>query len=224
MTLFKNKYRVESNRCIWWNYSAPGQYYLTVCIQNRERMLGKVVNAEMILSPEGKILKSEILNIPTYHRRVILDEWVIMPDHIHMIVELGDYDYDNGMCGGDIIIEEIHGDDIEAIHELPLYSSPLPIKRWWHNPDYEPTTDEIKQYRKFRRRMIIPKVMGKLKMIVSKQINILNNTPGRKNWQSDYHDHIILNRRAYHNIKRYIINNPRKWEDKMRVDLKKPNR
>lgn len=57
--------------------------------------------------------------------------------------------------------------------------------------------------------------MGKLKMRTSKQINIIQNTPGRKNWQPNYHDHIIRDERSYMNIKNYIRNNPKKWnEDK----------
>lgn len=61
--------------------------------------------------------------------------------------------------------------------------------------------------------MIIPKTIGKLKMKTSKQINILRQTPGRTNWQHDYHDHIIRNKRAYQNIAQYIRNNPKKWEE-----------
>ncbi|MDD4245819.1 MAG: hypothetical protein PHO84_01540, partial [Dysgonamonadaceae bacterium] len=77
---------------------------------------------------------------------------------------------------------------------------------------YKPTIDEIKRYRKQRRQMIIPKMVGKLEMKTSKQINIKRNTPGIKNWQTNYYDHIIRDVESYHRIKNYIINNPKNWD------------
>ncbi|MFW5851506.1 MAG: hypothetical protein ACOCWB_04725 [Bacteroidota bacterium] len=59
--------------------------------------------------------------------------------------------------------------------------------------------------------MIIPKLVGKFQMQTSKQINIVRSTPGRKNWQADYYDHVIRDRESYYRIKQYIINNPKNW-------------
>ena len=61
--------------------------------------------------------------------------------------------------------------------------------------------------------MLIPKILGKFKMQTSKQINILRNTPGETNWQSNYHDRIIRNNDEYKRIKHYIINNPEEWDN-----------
>ncbi len=191
MAKFRNRYRIEPNRLQYWDYSAPGQYFLTVCIENRECILGDVDNGKMILSSAGEIVKSEIEQIPAYHPRIILDEWIIMPNHIHLIVELAEYDipgddtYDNDGDGGD---GGIGGIVVEKIHEFSL-----------------------QQYRIYRRKMLIPIIMGKFKMITSKQINILNDTPGKKNWQRDYYEHIIRDNKSYLHIKKYIRNNPKNW-------------
>ena len=61
--------------------------------------------------------------------------------------------------------------------------------------------------------MLIPKILGKFQMQTSKQINILRNTPGKKNWQPNYHDHVIRNNEEYKRIKYYIINNPQNWDN-----------
>ena len=61
--------------------------------------------------------------------------------------------------------------------------------------------------------MLIPMIMGKFQMQTSKQINIINNTPGNKNWQHNYHDHVIRNNAEYQRIKHYIKNNPLNWKD-----------
>lgn len=230
MGKFKNKYRSESNRWQYWDYSEPGKYFLTICEINRNHIFGWVENNEMIFSEYGEIVKSEILNIPTYHKRIILDEWIVMPNHVHLLIELGDYGFDNGMAndmndndmgsddmGAGDTVDEIHEFHLREFHlrefHLPRPQRPQPQRPWWHIPNHIPTPDELKQYRKQRRKMIIPKIMGKMKMLTSKQINILRNTPGRKNWQHDYHDHVIRDHPAYIRIKNYIINNPRNWDE-----------
>lgn len=225
MAKYKNKYRVESNRHRYWDYSWPGYYYITICVINRECTLGKIIDGKMYLSESGQIVQDEILNIPQYNERLQLGEWVVMPNHIHMIIEIMDGNAD-GDGGGDG-----DGDNVEKIHEFSLPKPPpQPPTRhpqqpqsqsipWWYNPDYKPTIDEIKQYRKQRRKMIIPKTIGKMKMLTSKNINILRHTEGRKNWQHDYYDHIIRNQQSLDRISNYIKNNPRNWnEDKFYKD------
>ena len=203
MEKFKGKYRIPSNRAGFWNYSSPADYYITICVSGREYILGNIINGKMILSEYGEIVKLEIKKIPEYHKRAILDIWVIMPNHIHFIISLGDYDLDNGIS----TIGDDGNDKVEKIHEFSLPTNQQ------QNTEYEPTIDEIKQYRKQRRKMIIPKILGKLQQQTSKQINVSRNTPGTKNWQANYHDHIIRNKKSYQNIRNYIINNPQKWND-----------
>jgi putative transposase len=209
---YKNKYRIESNRAQFWDYSAPGNYFLTLCIENRKCILGNVANGIMVLSEYGNIVGTEIKIIPEYHKRVLLQEWIIMPNHIHLIITLGDYDFDNGIS--DIGHTENHTDTttVEKIHEFSLPPSPPPPPQ--PQPQPQPQSEyDIKQYRKQRRKMLIPKILGKFQQQTSKQINVLRNTPGVKNWQKDYHDHIIRNNESYEKIKNYIINNPRNWDN-----------
>jgi len=236
MKKYRGKYRIEPNHANFWDYSAPAHYFITICISKRKHILGNVVNHQMILSEYGEIVKTEIIKIQEYHKRIIMDEWVIMPNHIHFIISLGDYYYDNGIPligdddgNGD---DDDDNDDVVKIHEFslppttssstlssipPTTSSSIPTTSS-SIPTTSPTIDDIKQYRKQRRKMLIPKILGKFKQQTSKQINILGNAPGRKNWQRDYYDHIIRNEKSYQNIKNYIINNPKKWkEDKFYI-------
>ena len=195
MTLYKNKYRVESNRWQYWDYSSPGSYFITVCVEDRKNIMGRIENRKMILSDTGIIVSNYFTGIPTYHKRIVLDEWIVMPNHFHCIIILGDYGFDNGVS--DV-------GDVDKIHEFYLQR---------YQQTENPTESEIKQYRKLRRKMLIPKIMGKFQMQTSKQINIINNTPGNKNWQYNYHDHVIRNDAEYQRIKYYIRNNPSKWKD-----------
>ncbi len=224
---FRNKYRIPSNRWEYWDYSRPGSYFITICTRDRACIFGEVKNGRMILSPFGQIVEDEFLELAAYHPRAILDVHVIMPNHVHCIITLGDYDFDNGLCaapavgdggagygvgGYDVGGYDVGGYDVEKIHEfsLPHHVPPVPPTPWWRNP--APTSDEIKTYRKYRRRMIIPKMVGKFQMQASKKINILRDSPGVSNWQANYHDHVIRNRAAFKCIKRYIMENPKKWK------------
>ena len=178
---YRNKYRIEPNRWQYWDYSAPGSYFITMCIEDREAILGKIINGEMHLSEYGEIVKNEFLQMGNYNKRATVDRWVIMPNHVHCIITLGHVD----------------ANAVEKIHEFSL----------------QPTEIDIKQYRRMRRKMLIPLLEGKFKTLTSKQINILRKTPGRQTWQYDYYDHVIRNNHEYDRIQQYIINNPAKWED-----------
>ena len=245
MGKFKSKYCIEPNRWKFWDYSSTANYFITICISERKCILGDVINKKMVLSDYGNIVKNEIEKIPEYHKRIILDEWVIMPNHIHLLITLGNYNFDNGVS---IIGDNNHdgntngigyvdsndtyncdgngndndpdngNDNVKKIHEFSLPSpSPSPPSPSQPPPSSQliskPSIDEIKQYRKQRRKMIIPKLTGKFQMQTSKQINILRNTPGIKNWLSNYHDHVIRNNQSYKRIKEYIINNPKNWDN-----------
>jgi len=83
---FKGKYRIKSARLKNWNYSWDAQYFVTICTQNREFYFGDIINEEMILSEIGKIAQRYWLEIPKQFPFVELNEFVVMPNHIHGIV------------------------------------------------------------------------------------------------------------------------------------------
>jgi len=62
-----------------------------------------------------------------------------------------------------------------------------------------------------RRKMLLPKIVGRFKMNSAKQINQMRNTPGISVWQRNYYEHIIRDEKSLENIRNYIINNPLQW-------------
>ena len=81
----------KRNRLEAFDYSAPGAYFITVCTQNRRNLLGRVVGGgvpdapEMQLSPIGEAVLRQIEQADKA-QRVKVDKYVIMPNHIHMIL------------------------------------------------------------------------------------------------------------------------------------------
>ncbi len=84
--LFKNKYRSGSTRKPDWDYTNPGKYFVTICTKNRFCWFGHVKEGQMELSEIGKIIFEEWQKTPDIRPNVRLDEFVIMPNHLHGIV------------------------------------------------------------------------------------------------------------------------------------------
>ena len=71
------------------DYSKPGYYFFTICSKCREPFFGRIENNHsMILSPFGKIIETTWFDLPNHNNNIILDCFVIMPDHIHGIIQM----------------------------------------------------------------------------------------------------------------------------------------
>ncbi len=86
MTLFKNRYRIESARLPSWNYGGSGWYFITICTHKRLHFFGQIIDGTVHLSAMGEIVAEEWQKTSQIRPNVILDEWVIMPNHFHGII------------------------------------------------------------------------------------------------------------------------------------------
>jgi REP element-mobilizing transposase RayT len=86
MARYKGRFRVESTRLPSWNYADPGWYFVTICTQSGYPFFGEIVGHRMHLSPIGEIVAKEWQRTPGIRRNVALDEWCIMPNHLHGIL------------------------------------------------------------------------------------------------------------------------------------------
>ncbi|MCL6099659.1 MAG: transposase [Bacteroidetes bacterium] len=84
--LYQNKYRIESARLKGWDYTNNAWYYITICTKNKSCFFGRIAKERMCLSAVGKIVEEEWLATPKIRRDLELDEWIIMPNHIHVII------------------------------------------------------------------------------------------------------------------------------------------
>ncbi len=177
------KHHRRSIRLREYDYSQPGAYFVTICAQNRECLFGNIVNGCMVLNDDGKITDHCWLEIPIHYPYVKLDEFVIMPNHVHGIIIIND------------------NSNVGAIHESPLQSP----QQW--------KSSKMDKYKRQRRLMTLPKIIGRFKMISAKQINQLRQTPGINVWQRNYYEHIVRDENDLNRIRQYIANNPANWEN-----------
>ncbi|MCB1159724.1 MAG: hypothetical protein KDK45_19650, partial [Leptospiraceae bacterium] len=88
MSLYKNKYRIESARKKNWDYTSPAYYFITICTRDRKHYFGEIKNGIMELNPVGKIIHDEWYKTQSMRPNIYLDEFIIMPNHIHGIIQI----------------------------------------------------------------------------------------------------------------------------------------
>lgn len=94
MTLYQNKYRVESARYPGWDYRARGWYFVTICSHLKTHLFGEVVCGQMRFSQIGAIAESELRSLNSHYNNVEVNTHVVMPNHVHVIIVIeGDHAY-----------------------------------------------------------------------------------------------------------------------------------
>lgn len=88
MSLYRDQYRVESTRLPGWDYAGRGWYFVTLCTHHRARLLCDIRDGCVCPSAIGRIVAEEWQRTPLVRPNVVLDVWVIMPDHLHGILRI----------------------------------------------------------------------------------------------------------------------------------------
>ena len=84
----------KPNRLKEFDYSQPNAYFITICTKNKEKLFWENVGAsiarpeDMNLSQYGKIVKEAIEKIPNIYPTITVDNFVIMPNHIHLLLQI----------------------------------------------------------------------------------------------------------------------------------------
>lgn len=86
MSLYKNKYRIESARCQNWDYTANGYYFITICTRDRQCLFGDIIDGKIQLSVIGQIVAEEWQKTEQIRSNVQIDASVVMPNHLHGIL------------------------------------------------------------------------------------------------------------------------------------------
>lgn len=189
MEKFRNKYRTSSHRKPNWDYSSNAFYFLTIVTQNRECNLGNIGysnhNATIELSDFGKIVENEWYKSFEIRNELILHQWILMPNHLHAIIE-------------------IHNETIENKNNIS--SEIVTIKR--NMPIRLPKS--ISSFIAGFKSSVNTKIDD---YIDANKLQIPKYNRNNHFFQPNYYDHIIRNQSEYDRISNYIINNPSKWNN-----------
>ena len=197
MTKFKGIYRPESTRLKGWDYSSAGYYFITICTKNREPFFGDVKGDDIHLNPVGEIANMYWSEIPSHFTNTTLDEFIIMPNHVHGIIVIKDTS-----------VETQHVASPQGHVASPQGHVASPQGHAASPPHH---TQKSNTNREFG-----PLQPGSLSTIIRSYKSAVTRW-ARKNgyndfaWQTRFYDHIIRDETSLQSICQYICDNPLKW-------------
>ncbi len=201
---YKDTYRIESARLKNWDYGWDGLYYITICTGGRECYFGDIEDNEIKFSETGSIADHIWSDIPNKFHFIELDEYIVMPNHIHgilKIIKTGDYQKNNS--SSDLKRDEESRDSRDAINRVSTIT----------------TDDELNVNKETQKGGITgiknPMLHDNLSRAIRWYKGRLTFEARKFNpdfcWQSRFHDSIIQDSKALNNIRIYIKENPRNW-------------
>ena len=200
MTLFKDKYRVETTRLAGWDYRSAGYYFVTICTHERACYLGEISDGAMLLSHQGEIVAEEWQQTGILRGNVTLDEWVIMPNHFHAIIAITadvalhiDSKIDNPKTETCQRHVSTVGVDVVSVETSPVARLDSTLRLG---------VSGLKSGS-------LGAIINQFKSVCTKRIRAAGHDFG---WQTRYYDQIIRDEKSLHDIREYIVNNPLKWE------------
>ena len=113
----KNLPTRKRNRLQNYDYSLCGAYFITICTQKKQNYFWKNVGAtigrpqDIELSPYGEIVSDAIKNIPLTYPALMVERYVIMPNHIHLLLRVCSDEYGRPMVAPTIsrVINQLKG-------------------------------------------------------------------------------------------------------------------
>lgn len=195
-------YHRRSIRLKGYDYDRAGAYFVTICVHQRERLLGQVVDGAMGLNLAGEAVRSVWKGLPARFPQVDLDEFVVMPNHFHGILFL----IEPPDVGAPLV--GAHVDERNNHVGAPLVGAQDfgNARTNWAGTNRAPT----------RGAPTLGDIIGTFKSLsTNAYIHGVNHNgwppfPGRL-WQRNYYDRIIRDDDELDRARRYVTDNPAQW-------------
>ena len=237
-------YNRRSIRLKGYDYSSDGYYFITICTYQKQQIFGTIKNGIMHLNDYGKIAHNEWIESDQIRHELKLDEFIIMPDHMHGIVIINTRRGAWPCAPTNTPCAPTNTPCAPTNTQYAPTNTPCAPTNTQYAPTNTPCAPTNTQYAptntqyaptgitKFESEfnpsynnnensgigIRLPKSISSFiagyKSSVTTQINRMRNTRGKKIWQRNYYDHIIRSEKDYYRIAEYIRHNPRKKHDK----------
>jgi len=193
-----DKLRRRSVRLKGYDYSRAGAYFVTICTLNRECLFGeiKALGSEPLLNECGEIALDCWNAIPGHFQGVELDEFVVMPNHVHGILII--HDHGRGTGWGDDRRGTANGDGCRGTG---------------CDNDRRGTACRAPTTEKFGKPVAgsLPTIIRSFKSAVTKRIHERRGTSGCPVWHQNYYEHVVRDQDGLNRIREYILLNPVRW-------------
>ena len=179
-----------------YDYSQKGSYFITIVSQDRIHLFGKIEDGIMILNSVGKIFEEEWRNTIELRPNIALGEFIIMPDHMHMIITITaqmekkedkEWIHSNPNSPSQTIGAIIRGFKGASTKKINLFLNST------GESQFAPTESQFAP----KNSQLAPTEFYKNKI-----------------FQRNYYEHIIRNQNDYNRIEQYILDNPKNWKKK----------
>ena len=194
-----------------YDYTSPGAYFITICTQDRKPIFGEIVNGEMQLNKLGESTQSIWCTLPERFPNLELDQFVIMPDHIHGIIIFKESRHVSPLDSYVSQIPERFRNSTYSKSATDQISASFAPPHPWGAINRAPT--ELPSLRSADENRILPlgEVIRTFKAVTVHKIR----SQGRLDfkWQRNYHEHIIRKDDDLDRVRQYIIDNPAQWTE-----------
>ena len=232
MSYNPNIHHRKSIRLKGYDYTQAGWYFITICVQNRECLLGTIRRGEptcspnttsppnttpppeMILNDAGKMVQKWYYELENKFADIRCHEMIIMPNHFHCIIENVGH-----TVGADLRVcpdTNIADTNILGEHETNILGEQEINNRGEHETNIlgEHETNILGEHIGSPLHRVVQwfKTMTTNEYI--RGVKTLGWKPfDGKLWQRNYWEHIIRNENSYHRIAQYILKNPQNWDN-----------
>ena len=190
----------HTTRLQGYDYNTPGAYFLTICVYNRKCLLSRIVGTGVLdgpkieLLPYGKVAEKYIKQLDTFYSDLSVESYVIMPNHIHILLRvlekpmkkpmsIGALGRDDGPSGRPVPTDALGRDDGPSGRPVPTVQNSV-VSRF------------VATFKRF-----------------------CNRDYGKNIWQPRSYDHIIRDQADFDKHLQYIYENPFGWtKDDLYVD------
>jgi putative transposase len=192
-----NIHHRKSIRLKEYDYSQAGMYFITICVQDRECLFGKIENGEMILNDSGRTVEKWYYEMENKFSDIRCHEMVVMPNHFHCIIEnVGSVGAELRVCPDTNANGQPNIANGQPHHIAPM-GEPSSLS--------EHTGSPLHRVVQWFKTMTTNEYIRGVKQLDWKPFN-------GKLWQRNYWEHIIRDEQSYQRITEYIINNPKNWD------------
>jgi len=182
MPFDSGRHHRHSIRKAGYDYTLPGAYFVTVCSRGKVSLFGDISGDVMQLNQIGHLITMCWLALPRLFPFINLDEWILMPNHLHAI----------------IVIAE-HGSRVNAQSNTDTLYTRVNTEDKSPKPAHGAVSGSLAA------------VISNFKSISTRKVNANMGNTGSQIWQRGYYDRIIRNAVELDAIRRYIRRNPANW-------------
>jgi len=196
VTYDPDKHRRRSIRLEGYDYAQAGAYFVTICTHGRACLFGEVVDDRMEWNAAGRAADQCWCDIPTHFPQVALDEFIVMPNHVHGILIMTDPGAANHVGANNHSPPSV-GDGANTVGANTVRAN-----------NHSPLQDRTGP-RPHGTSQTIGSIIRGFKIGVTKWMR--ENTGVGDVWQRNYYESIIRNEESLNRIRQYIMNNPASW-------------